>query len=851
MKSKNENLFSKIIPWLILRHSRLRLVLSISLVVTGKVFAQAPPNITAFSPASGAPGSTVSITGTGFDATAANNIVYFTGVRATVTSASATSLIVTVPTGAAYGPIQVLNTGTGLIAYAAQPFVPTFNNPCFTALSAASFDTRLDYATGSSPYQIKTCDVDGDSRPDLVVTNQSSGTLSVMLNTSSSGSVSFAARVNAIAASGVRGIVMGDMDGDGKPDAVVNNSSGSISVFRNTSSSGTVSFATRADFAAGTNPTTIALSDIDGDGKLDVVVNYYDYKFISVFLNTSAGSGSVSFAARADFATFNSGGNDIAAVDVDGDGKTDVVITNELYNLVSVFRNTSAGSGSVSFATRIDIAASSAPRGVFAGDLDGDGKPDLAVANNTSGTLSVFRNTSSSGSVSFAGRADYTAGTNPQTMTIADVDGDSRPDLLVTNLNSNTLSVFRNTSTSSGSISLATRVDYSTGTRPNAAAVCDLNGDGQPDIAVSNLTSNTASVFKNIITPTSLSTIAGPNTTSNAVCDNGIWKTLYNSSGNTVMAAIKDNGQSLGASSATVYVDAQPGTLSDGEHYMARHFKISVTTQPSSAVQVRLYFTDAELQGLEAVDAGVQSIADLNVTKYSGSNEDGTLDFSGGTLVFIPKTSITTGQEFGANYMQFSVTGFSEFWIHGGDFALPVELMSFSAAKSGDGVVLHWTTAQEQNADRFIVERSSDGVTYAGIGSVAASGTTSQQHSYSYTDAAPLNGLSYYRLQQVDIDGHRDISKVLPVRWEKTASPAVVISYSGNRQVQVRIDGPVNNGRLEIYDAAGRQMKSYPVNIRGASAQLDLDLGAFSAGIYLYRLMTSDGRVSSGKIMLQ
>ncbi|MFM8834887.1 MAG: FG-GAP-like repeat-containing protein, partial [Cytophagales bacterium] len=110
---------------------------------------------------------------------------------------------------------------------------------------------------------------------------------------------------------------------------------------------------------------------------------------------------------------------------------------------VSVFRNTGS-SGTVSYATGVDFATGTNPNSVAIGDLDGDGKPDLAVANEISRTLSVFHNTGSSGTVSFAAKVDFTTGADPRSVAIGDLDGDGKPDLAVANLSSNTVSVIRN-----------------------------------------------------------------------------------------------------------------------------------------------------------------------------------------------------------------------------------------------------------------------------------------------------------------------------------------------------------------------------------------------------------------------
>jgi hypothetical protein len=123
-----------------------------------------------------------------------------------------------------------------------------------------------------------------------------------------------------------------------------------------------------------------------------------------------------------------------------------------------------------SFATKVDFTTGAAPHSVSLQDLDEDGKPEMVIANHNSNTLSVLKNNSAPGIInasSFAAKIDFGTGTNPQSVGIADLDGDGKPDLVVTNGNAgtNTLSVLRNT-TSTGTInasSFATKVDFTTG----------------------------------------------------------------------------------------------------------------------------------------------------------------------------------------------------------------------------------------------------------------------------------------------------------------------------------------------------------------------------------------------------
>ena len=134
--------------------------------------------ITSFSPITGKVGIPVTITGTGFDAVAGNNIVYFGATRGAVTSASPTQLIVTVPPGSTYQPISV--TTGGLTAFSALPFISTFG--CApVAFDAGTLSTKVDFSAGffSSPISTAVADLDSDGKPDIVVTDQDNNSISV------------------------------------------------------------------------------------------------------------------------------------------------------------------------------------------------------------------------------------------------------------------------------------------------------------------------------------------------------------------------------------------------------------------------------------------------------------------------------------------------------------------------------------------------------------------------------------------------------------------------------------------------------------------------------------------------
>ncbi len=234
---------------------------------------------------------------------------------------------------------------------------------------------------------------------------------------------------------------------------------------------------------------------MNGDGKPDLIVATYGSNRVSVLLNTmTPGATTPSFAAQQTFAT-GTNPRSMAVADLNGDGKPDILVANSgtIPDTVSVLLNTTApGATTLSFATQQTFDTGRHPSSVSVADLNGDGKPDILVANShsTSYSVSVLLNTTAPGATtpSFAGQQTFATGSYPVSVSAADVNGDGRPDLIVANLVSNTVSVLLNTTAPGATIpSFATQQTFATGIYPSSVVAADVNGDGRPDLIVAQL----------------------------------------------------------------------------------------------------------------------------------------------------------------------------------------------------------------------------------------------------------------------------------------------------------------------------------------------------------------------------
>jgi len=626
------------------------------------------PTITSFSPVSASAGSIITITGTNFNDTAEGNSVYFGAVKATITYASTTTIKVIVPTGATYQPISVIcNT---LTAFSSKPFILTFPSE---SLSPTLYTRKSNY---------------------LYTDNK----LPLSVN-------------------------IADFNNDGKSELIITCTGGQIQIFQNTTGGGANWFSPGYYsnlYGNDSNPLNTSYGDLNGDGKLDLLVSNGNSSTVSVFRNTSTGQ-SISFANKLDLTVAST--PYVFIRDLDGDGKAEIISANLNSNTISVLKNTTIA-GVLSFAPKIDFATGTGPGCISVADLDGDGRPELLVANRVSKTVSVFKNNCTPGSISFSSKTDFDALSSPFDLKTADIDGDDKTDIVLTNNSTNSILILKNTSVN-GAISFSERLELPTGNSPYYLSIGDMDGDGLVDIASGNLTNAAVHILKNRSTPGALSfgpyiEIATPN-------PNGI--ATGDLDGDGIVELIVAN-------------------------YNPRYLTILSNSRPSAPPVIDSFYPQSAAKG---------SIITVTGSNFSNATEVRFGNVKATSFNIISPLALTAVVGDGASgelaVTTSAGTASKSGFIHAGSGTLPLSLKYFTSRVSANTIRLTWETTNEINTSIFEVERKSSG-NWDKIAEVKAAGESNSKHSYAFYDNDPFFGDNYYRLKMVDKDGLYKYSEI-------------------------------------------------------------------------------------------
>ena len=292
---------------------------------------------------------------------------------------------------------------------------------------AGSFSAGSNFRVGSLPVFVVVNDFNGDGKQDLATANTNSHNVSILLG---NGAGSFSTASNFAADTYPQSVAVGDFNRDGKPDLAVASQSDNVSILLG---SGNGSFGAPTQFYANGSPRIVAVGDFNEDGKQDLAVSE---KFNSNpdippgHVSILFGDGMGSFSAPTNFDVANNAAS-LAVGDFNGDGKQDLAVaTTNLHlndNVVSIL----LGNGMGSFGAATNFGGVHFPNSIVAGDFNGDGNQDLAVANSSTPNVSILLG---DGAGSFSAATNFAVGRPPWGVVVGDFNGDARQDLVTANL---------------------------------------------------------------------------------------------------------------------------------------------------------------------------------------------------------------------------------------------------------------------------------------------------------------------------------------------------------------------------------------------------------------------------------
>jgi hypothetical protein len=317
----------------------------------------------------------------------------------------------------------------------------------------------------------------------------------------------------------------------------------------------------------------------------------------------------------------------------------------------------------------------------------------------------------------------------------------------------------------------------------------------------------------------------------------------------TRILSINANGQDLGTARIIQYKDTFEIRDTAGQYYGERNWVIQTSNPSQTNVSVRYYFTDSEANKLIhatgcASCLNAEDAYSFGVTQYASpklTEEDSTLQNNrNGSYVFLPSQKGVQIIPFdNGYYAETTQLGFGEFWINAGgrnqDHPLAAWLKDFTATLSNSTGVLTWTSWQEENSTKYIIEKSNDSLQFNAIGSVASLPHLDSIQSYVFTDQALWNGNNYYRLVLYFNDGDSVISPIQKLEYDLI--PDSVQVFPNPTTGDITIKTPSTCREIQIFDVLGRKLMD-----RSAPGMVEqVSIGAFSPGVYFLKLFTDSG----------
>ncbi|MEO8406390.1 MAG: T9SS type A sorting domain-containing protein, partial [Chitinophagaceae bacterium] len=314
-----------------------------------------------------------------------------------------------------------------------------------------------------------------------------------------------------------------------------------------------------------------------------------------------------------------------------------------------------------------------------------------------------------------------------------------------------------------------------------------------------------------------------------------------------------------------VFVEGTVPTYTS-EPFVQRHYQLTAAVNMFTATAtVTLYFSQAEFNAFNAAAGSVLDLptdvsdnagkANLRVAKYAGTSVTGLPGSISAAVTIIDPAdaNIAWNASFNRWEVSFATTGFGAFIVQTNSFALPVNLLSFSAQLSNNDISVNWKTADELNNDHFELERSTDGKTFTSVATVPAL-TSGTIKNYDRTDinAALLNTSKlYYRLKIVSISGAVEYSNIIIVFTDKSTKLVTGISPNPfTNYINVNLNMPAGGILvMKLTDLNGQIMLQQNVHApKGFSTQVIKERTTLARGLYLLTA-SFNGQLYSSRVV--
>lgn len=342
------------------------------------------------------------------------------------------------------------------------------------------------FPVGLSPRDMTVVDVNGSGFLDAVVLSLEENSLFVMLGNGSGGFVA-APEGPFPVGEAPAGLVAADFSNNGVPAiATVNYASDNVSVLAGDGSGG-FSPTLQSPLSFGSDPVDVALGDLTGNGKLDIVIARSALGDALMLYGDGSGQFSESSSMSMEVGKAPSA---VLLADLNSDGIQDLVVVDYLADKLGLFFGD--GQGAFSPAPVGTLSVGAAPRAVQAADLNGSGHLDLAVANYGSNDISVLLGDGSGGFTNAPGAPFAAGGTGPRGIAVGDLNANGILDIVSVNRRSNSISILLGDG--EGGFAL-TGSPLAVGSEPVAVAIGDLSGNGILDIATANSGSDDVTIL--------------------------------------------------------------------------------------------------------------------------------------------------------------------------------------------------------------------------------------------------------------------------------------------------------------------------------------------------------------------